>query len=155
MQDISEMASKMEMEEQKKRERTPKQTQETSMVTSDTALPEQKKMHNELLPSTQALVKALFQAATEATPTETPRAEIDMTSSPTTDKVVIEEETALQQDSMHVDHCSMEIIPVKGKEGNTASTQKSLESEESPQDNARITTQVPHNTSSPKHIKKN
>jgi len=46
MQDVSEMASKMETEEQKKRERTPKQMQATSTVTSDTASPEQKKTRN-------------------------------------------------------------------------------------------------------------
>jgi len=36
MQDVSETASKMETEDQKKREQNPKQMQETSMVTSDT-----------------------------------------------------------------------------------------------------------------------
>jgi len=86
MQDVSETASDMEMEEQKKREQTPKQMQETSAVTSNTALPEQKKICNELTATKQALVKALFQAATEAAPLETTitREATNTTSSPTT-----------------------------------------------------------------------
>jgi len=45
MQDISENAPDMEMDEQKKRERAIMQiTKETSMVTSDMASPEQKKI---------------------------------------------------------------------------------------------------------------
>jgi len=86
-------------------------------------------------------VKVLFQAAT-AMAVETTRATIDMTSSPTMDKAVIEEETALKQDLMHVDHgTGTETNSVKGTEGKTASTQKLLESEESPQEKSSSITQ--------------
>jgi len=62
MQDVSKNASDMETDEQKKRERAPKQNmQETAMVTSDTASPEQKKTRNDHQDISQSLVKALFQ----------------------------------------------------------------------------------------------
>ncbi len=156
MQDVSETASDMEMEEQKKRERNPKQTQETATVTLDTVSPEQKKMRNEQTSSKQAPVKVLFPAATEAMAVETTRQTIDMTSSHTTDMAIIEEETALKQDSMYVVHHTVtETKSVEGIEENIASTLQKSEPEEPSQEKASSLTQATHNTSSTTHIKNN
>jgi len=71
MQDISENASDMETDKQKKWERAPKQNmQETLTVTSNTASPEQKKTQNEHQDTSQAPVKALFQASKDPVPSE-------------------------------------------------------------------------------------
>jgi len=93
MQDISKTASDMETEE-KKRERASKQN--TYMVTSDTALPEQKKTHNEPIATKQALVNALFQVITKQVSLEqTLNRKVSNTiSNPTTKKVSIEADMA-------------------------------------------------------------
>jgi len=72
MQDVSENASDMETDEQKKRERALKQNmQETATVTSDTALPEQKKTRNDHQDISQSPVKALFQKPIDQAPFKT------------------------------------------------------------------------------------
>jgi len=67
MQDVSENASDMETDEQKKRERAPKQnTQETTTVTSDTASPEPCRQEDLLPSTTDARSPKAHEAATSA-----------------------------------------------------------------------------------------
>jgi len=90
MQDVSKNASDMEMDEQKTRERAPKQNmQETSTVTSDMALPEQEKICNEHKDTPQGPVKALFQAPRGKTTTGNTSNTVssNMTQVPTKDDV--------------------------------------------------------------------
>jgi len=95
--------------------------------------------------------------AIEAASSEITREATDMTSSPTMEKVSIEEEKTSQQDSTNVDcSTSTENNSVIGAEGDTANnTKKTPELEDSLQDNGGNTIQASNNMSPTKHIKEN
>jgi len=95
----------MEMDEQKKRERAPKQnTQETSMVASDMALPEQNKIRNEHKDTPKELIKALFPVSTEPVSfnKRTTMNSSNTVSSITTTQVSTKDDAAPLQDSANL-----------------------------------------------------